>query len=934
MELRILGPLEVIGADGPVELRSAKQRALLAALALDTNEVVTADVIVDRLWAEPPTSAAKLLQVYVSQLRAALGVDGERIVTQSPGYRLVLERDELDSERFERLVEEGRAALNEGNPARARRALRQALRLWRGAALTDFVYADFASLEAERLEDLRLAAREDLLEAELALGRDEEVIAELRTLVEQHPLRERLWRLTMLALYRCGRQAEALDYYAHARRVLRDELGLEPGEELRGLQRAILAHDPELTLERAAGPVRTNVPARLSAVLGREDDVADVSALLQRDDIRLLTLAGAGGSGKTTLALEVARTVVDEFANGVFLVELAPIRDVNAVPAAIGEAVQVAVPPGTDLCAALVDFLRSQELLLVIDNAEHLRDVGALVVDLLEAAPRVKVLVTSRVVLHLSSERVYPVDPLASQPAAELFVARATATAPSFAPPDVDAPIVADICRRLDNLPLAIELAAPHVRALTLEQLHERLSRRLPLLTGGARDLPARQQTLRDTIEWSYALLDRSAQSLLADLSVFEGGFTLAAAEDVASRLDTPVVEQLHALLDANLVRRRFEHEPPRFELLETIREFALERLDASGDGETTRWRHAEFFLELAESAGLSVEAVDAGTPTPERYDVRPELANLRAALDWAVESDPELGLRIATALEQFWVTHGPTEGVRRFEALLVRASDAPALLRARALRAQGGSLYFIGDSTRAQRANKEALELFEASGDELGAATMIFRTGTTYVAQRDFGRARPLLEDSLRRFRNLGSRRGECEALGNLGSLALHAGRTNEGHDLTMRSIEIARELGWGWWEAGQLMELARHALDAGEVERAESWAREALTVARPIGGERILRCLALLTLAFAQRGDAERAGLLRGAIDKEAGGTRFPSQRVPTASGDDVGERYVGSLDGVAGPEFERAREVGCTLSLDEVIDRAYGESDLRVS
>ena len=298
MELRILGPLELIGSEGRVELRSAKQRTLLAALALDANEAVAADVLIDRLWAKPPVSAAKLLQVYVSQLRAALGVDAGRIATRPPGYQLVLERGELDSECFEQLVEEARAALDERNPARARRASRRALGLWRGAALADFAYADFAALEAQRLEELRLSAREDLLEAELGLGRHEEMVAELRTLAEQHPLRERMWRLTMLALYRCGRQSEALECYAQARSMFRDELGLEPGEELRALQQAILNQAPELLPQPSDTRPPTNVPAPLTALFGRERDVSDIRQLLQRDDVRLLTLAGAGGSGR------------------------------------------------------------------------------------------------------------------------------------------------------------------------------------------------------------------------------------------------------------------------------------------------------------------------------------------------------------------------------------------------------------------------------------------------------------------------------------------------------------------------------------------------------------------------------------------------------------------------------------------------------------
>ena len=917
LEFRILGPLEVIGPSGAIGIKPGKLQTLLAALLLDANSVVATDVLIERLWTEPPRSAAKLVQVYVSQLRQALDGCADRIVTRAPGYLLEAGPDEIDSNRFEYLVADGRAALADGNAPRAQRSLEQALELWRGPALADFRYDEFARVEAERLEDLRLAALEERLEADIALGCHEEAIGELAALVEQHPLRERLWRLTMLALYRAGRQAEALERYADARRILRDELGLDPSPELNELQRAILRHDPDLASVRA-WPT-TNLPASLTPLLGREQELSELRELLRRDDVRLLTLSGAGGSGKTTLALAVARTLVEKFANGVFLVELAAIRDPDLVPAAIATALGMEAAESRD---ALKAFVPSQELLLVVDNAEHLPGAAPFLVELLEAAPRLTLLVTSRVVLHVSGERVYPVAPLAPEAAADLFVARAQAAAPGSAA-DASADVLDEICGRLDCLPLAIELAAPYLRTLTLDELRDRLSRRLPLLTSGPRDLPARQQTLRATVEWSHALLPAAAQRLLARLSVFDGGFTVAAAEEVAGdRAGPSVLPELTTLLDANLVRRRDGDGSGRLELLETIREFGVEALERSGEADATRRRHAGFFLDLAQSAKFSVEAVAA--ETPDRFDlVLAEQANLRAAVDWAGEFDPTLGLQIAVALEQFWVTHSPFEGVRRFELLLERTTEAPPELRGRALRALGGSSNFAGEHGRAERAYGEGLRLFEELGDEAGASVMLYRLATNRLYTGELNEAHRLLEESVTIFRQLENRMGESEALGNLGSVELELGNSSRGRQLIEESIRIAREIGFSWWVAGKLGDLAADALEHGELEQGERWAREALELRRTMGGrQRIVAAVALLAWAAAQRGEAGRAGLIWGAVEAEG-------SRGPLGIWESTRDRYPVRLAPVAGEGFERGRAQGQSLTLREAVAVALGEA-----
>ena len=915
MEFRILGELEVIGEDGPIELKAAKQRALLGILLLRANEVVSADSLIDRLWSErPPASAPKLVQVYVSQLRRALG-DG-RIVTRAPGYVLTVEPDELDSARFERLLAEGRAALAEGNATRARRSIGAALELWRGPALADLAFEEFARTDAERLEELRLAALEERIESDLSLGRHDQLVPELGALVDRYPLRERLWRQTMLALYRSGRQAEALECFARARRTLDDELGLEPGEELRQLQAAILRQDDELALEPTDSR-RTNVPAPVAPLLGRETELADLLGLLRDSDVRLVTLTGVGGCGKTRLALEAARAVVEEFANGVFLIELAPLNSADVVPAAIATVLTIPPAAGERSAATVARRLGKEELLLVLDNAEHLPAVGPLLHDLLEAVPRLKLLVTSRTVLHLSGEHVRRVTPLRPEPAVELFLELARAADPQSAPSVEDASLVAEICARLDHLPLAIELAAPRIRTLSLLSLHERLAHRLPLLTGGSRNLPARQQTLRDTIDWSYDLLDDSAQLLLARLGVFAGGFTLESAERVcAEGLTQPVLDGLTALLDASLVRQRSR--AGRFELLETIREYAVERLDALDEVAAIRRRHAEEVLRIAESANLNIES--EGEMRHELVIV--ELDNIRAALDWAfAAAEFELALEIAAALENYWVTSAPVEGKLRLGELLERAGEIPGELRARALRAQGSAAVTFGEYEEGQRLIEASLAEYRRLGDERGVGIVLQRVTGHAIQRGETAEVRALTEEGLRLHEKLGFRKGESVGLGWLGMLELREGNDERGFDLIEQGIVLAAETGFTFWQARLLTELSGLLLERGRYSAAAERAREALALgARMADRQGTIIALAQLARVAAEAGEAGRAGKLWGAIEAE-------EERGRVGSWEDQREAIASKVLAQAGPAFDAGREEGRGLSLQQAVEYAGG-------
>jgi predicted ATPase/DNA-binding SARP family transcriptional activator len=916
VEIRILGPLAIVGEEGAIALPAAKLRQLLAALVVDAGTIRSSDFLLEALWgASPPPSAAKLLQVYVSKLRRLLPGPA-RIATHGSGYALEVGDGLVDAARFERLLGEGRVALREGNPALAAATLRRALSLWRGAAFGELAYDEFARAEAERLEELRLVATEERIGAELELGLQVELLPELHSLAAAHPLRERVQAQIMLALYRSGRQAEALERYDLTRRRLDDELGLEPNTELRELQRRILQHDPALAAPPAVEHVPAVLPAAPNPLRGRERELADLRELLRHDDVRLLVLTGAGGSGKTRLALEAARSSAASFANGAAFVGLAPLRDPGLLATTIASALGILQPAGEPL-ETLAAALAPKELLLVVDNVEHLRPATPLFVELVARAPRLTLLVTSRVVLHLSGEHVYPVDPLGPDEAAALFLERARGADARFTPEARDEDAIRRLCARVDGLPLAIELAAARSRTLTPAELLERLEARLPILTGGPHDLPARQQTLRATLDWSFRLLDDGEQRDLARLSVFVGGCTAAAAEAVC---DTSF-ERLASLVDHSLLLRTVGPLGSRYSMLETVREFASERRDASGEAPELHRRQAAHALLLAESLGLSVE--ELGTRARQRHDVaREEQANMRAALDWALDSDPELGLRLALALEQFWVSTVPREGMQRIAALLERADEIPPELRARALRDLGGSTEISGDAEQAARYYRHSLELYEQLADEAGQIRLQRRLANTMLASGDRAGAIELVQQALARARAGGFRFEESELLDTLSVAEFEGGNVETAYDLVLRSLKLGRELGaWPWGESIKLLNIAEFAIELGRVEDAEAPCLEALALSREIGSRiNTVYALAVLAMAARARGDDDRAGRLWGAIEAEEARTFLGYWA-------DYREQYAGKVLVPASAKLESALGTGRRLPLDEATAYAFG-------
>ncbi|WP_053226307.1 BTAD domain-containing putative transcriptional regulator [Solirubrobacter soli] len=694
MQFGILGPLEVRADGRAVMLGGAKPRAVLAVLALHANQSVSAERLAVALWGEDvPPSAVKTVQVYVARLRKALG-DPDRLVTTPAGYSLRVGPGELDAERFERLLGDGRRALKAGRGDDAAAELRQALDLWRGPPLAELASAPFAPAEITRLEEQHLAAVELRVDADLAAGRHAELVGELQQLTARQPWRERLHAQLMLALYRSGRQADALEAYRHAREVLVEQLGIEPGAELHELHEAILAHDPAIAAaarsdERGDG----SLPAPPNQLIGRRRELADIGERLRSSSGRMLTLTGPGGVGKTRLALEAARAVAADFADGARLVQLAAVSEPEAVPAAIVRALGIVVLAGESPGQAAERFLAAKHLLLVADNFEHVLAAAPCIGDLLGACPSLTVLATSREPLALQAEERYPVAPLELRhEAVALFAERARAHDPEFALGDGNAAPVAEICRRVDGLPLAIELAAARCGLLSPGEIAARLDAALGAPGAAARDAPARHRTLGATIDWSHALLSADEQRCFARFAVFAGGATVAAAETITGGgLDT-----LDGLVTKSLLTRRRDT-PTRLGMLETIRAYAAERFASAADVDAVREAHYRYCLGLAERHGTD-RALRGSAAREHVATMDADNENLHAALVWAVaKPSGEPALAMVAALGGHWITRNRYADVVNWadQALDLPAAD-PALT-ARVLRTKGRCLWMVG---------------------------------------------------------------------------------------------------------------------------------------------------------------------------------------------------------------------------------------------
>jgi predicted ATPase/DNA-binding SARP family transcriptional activator len=907
----LLGPLTVSIDGEPVSLGGQKRRALLAALLLEANRVVSRDRLIDALWGEePPDTARNTLQVYVSQLRKLLP-EG-LLETTAQGYRLGVDPSAIDVFEFIRLSQAGRSALTIGDAAGAAETLREALELWRGAALADLAWEPFAQAEVVRLEELRLAASEDRIDAELALGRHGQLVGELERLVAEHPLRERLRGQLMLALYRSGRQADALAVYQRARRTLVDELGIEPGESLRKLERAILAQDAALNVPQA-GPISPRrVPNPPTPLLGRERELEALADSIRDPDTRVLTLTGIGGIGKTRLALELARRLTPEFQHGSAVATLATLRDPALVTRAILEALELP-ELGHDPEEQLANALGNTELLLLVDNFEQVLPAAPSIARLLEAAPRLKVVVTSRAPLRIAAEREFPVPPLADDEAAELFVSRAQAANANFELSEQNAAAVAELCARLEGLPLAIELAAARTKLLPPATLLARLTSRLALLTGGRRDAPQHQQTLRMTFDWSYELLDEGAQRLFARLGVFAGGWTLASAEAVCDA----ELDELGALVDESLVA---QHETAggesRFSMLEIVREYALERLASSAEFEDLRKRHLDHFVALAEEAEPELSEGDQITWFARLED---EHHNLREALAFALElGDSASALRLVVGIRRFWQIHGHlAEGRGALDAALALAPDSPSELRAKALNMAGILAGEQGEFDAARLSFNAALDDAHAVGATRVISSTLVNLGNLAFFGGELDTARDLYKSSIEHFESLGDLRGQALAMENVGLMALTADELPDAVAWLTGALELAR-VGGDDREIGAAgRSLAAAKIGIGHMPEATELLRESIQIARELGDAHgIAVCLETFAGLAATGAEPTRAATLFGASDavrSSIGAQRQPDHQI-------LYERWLArTLADLDTESYSKHYEDGRVLTLD---------------
>jgi predicted ATPase/class 3 adenylate cyclase len=644
---------------------------------------------------------------------------------------------------------------------------------------------------------------------------------------------------------------------------------------------------------------QTNLPSQATPFLGRERELGEILSLIASAGTRLLTLTGPGGTGKTRLAVQAAAQVVDSEPHGVWWVDLQGIGDSDLVLPTIG----------TTLAAGgeLVEHIADRQMLLVLDNFEQLLEAATEIGRLLDECPNLRLLVTSREPLHLRSEREYRVSPLVPEEAIGFFLSRGREVRPDLEP----GAAVAEICRRLDHLPLALELAAARLRGLSADQLLARLDERLPLLTAGPRDAPERQRTLEATIGWSHALLARTEQQVFARLAVFAGGFTLAAAEAVASA----GLDDVQSLVEKSLVR----FDGTRYSMLQTIREYAAGRLADEPEGDTVRRRHAECLLELAREAGL-----ESDSDNPERPElVIPEIDNVRAALEWAAVDDPRVGLELVLSLEHFWVAGRPFEGTRWLDLLLERVEDVGGRLRARVLRTRGGLIFIVGRFDEGTALFEESLDEYRRLADDRGIGMVVHRLANSALAAGDLSRARVLAEEAARILGREEWKKGESFALATLGEVACAEGDYEAGLADLERAARLAHEAGNTWWESGILLGLADHYRTLGRQDEAERWARAALQRAHGIGErQHAVYALALLAGGTAGRGDQETAGRFWGALERE-------EQQGPLGQWEDERAVYAARVFAVAGDRFERALQDGRRLTLAAAVQLALRDA-----
>ncbi len=839
VRIGLLGPFEVRTDGGDVvDVPGARLRGLVAALALDAGHVVPKATLVDWIWAErPPADATNALQRLVSRLRKALP-DGT-VEGHTDGYRLAVDPDAVDAVRFERLLGRARA---DGDPRR----LREALALWRGAALQDVGLPDSGAFDSAvtRLEGLRLAAMEDRFDAEISLGDGAELVTELTDLVAAHPMRERLVAALMRALVAAGRDSEALLVYERTREALADALGVDPSPGLSEVHVALLRG--ELHREETR---KTNLRAELTSFVGRDADVAAVRELIAGH--RLTTLVGPGGSGKTRLATETARTLLGDLPDGVWLVDLAAIgADGDVVQSTIaGLGLRDALlreAPNAEPTGRLIAAIRERETLLILDNCEHvIESVARFAHRVLGECQRLRVLATSREPLGITGEALWLVDPLdwpegdagpgeiESSPAVQLLRDRAGAVRKHLGGDDHTLATMGRICRALDGMPLAIELAAARLRTMSVEQLADRLDDRFRLLSSGSRTALPRHKTLRAVIDWSWELLTDPERRVLRRLSVFSGGASLEAAERVCASDAVEagqVLDCLTALTEKSMVVTE-DNRAPRYRMLGTVREYAEQRLAETGEADLARHAHLAYFTELVETAQPHLRRAEQ---LEWLATLAIENGNIGAAMRAALAAGEAHGaMRLAAAAGWYWWLGGhKAEGRELIMAAVAMRGEVPDEIRATvfawivAFQVSGR-----GDHYQAKDWIRQVYEINQRVHSRHPAVKLVAQLeGLSRAPEAFLPAFEPLFIDEDPWVRAVARLR-----LGRMRIMFGEHGRDADA-DLEMALAEL-RAIGERWWTSFALTDLANRIAMRGEFARACEYYEQAIAVITELG-------------------------------------------------------------------------------------------------
>jgi predicted ATPase/DNA-binding SARP family transcriptional activator len=973
-EVLLLGPVVVREQRGDVlAVGGGRERALLARLALAAGRVVPVERLIDDVFGEsPPASARNALQVYVSHLRRRLSADAVR--STGAGYALGALAAGVDVDRFGQLVDAGIRLRRTGAEKSAVDRLSDALGLWRGEPLADLGEYEFARSAAVGLGELRAGAVEELAEAQLACGRHDVVVGSLMPLLAEYPFREGLRAAVMSALYRSGDRAQALAVYRDGRRILQDELGLDPGPALRAVHAAILSDDPTLLAEAphaARGLDAVSPPAPATPLLGRASVLAGLSSLVESRDVRLINVLGPGGAGKTRLALELAAHPPRRYGSATVWVSLVGLTDSLQVLPAVGAALRLRGPElGVVQVAAA---LEGADTLLVLDNAEHLLpELADVVAALLAACPDLTVVVTSRAALRLDGEHRFPLGPLPipdpdgdldevlANPAVELFVQRARQAHPAFSLTPAAAPTIARICQRLDGLPLGIELAAARTSLLEPAAMLARLQSRLSLLTSGSRASAEQHRSLRATLDWSYHLLSHPAQRLFAELAVFRGGFTLDAAEAVTRAPSTgigpgndpgapPVVDTLQELLDASLIIRDPDG---HMHMLETTLEYATERLTDSGGDDRVRAAHCAYYRDQVMSRSDHIPPRPA-TASDVDWLIQ-ELGNLRVATEWAAANDPDALVDLATRTAMHWneTGHWPNfqllleqathygAGIRGFDteyrlAVVLmdrgRISDAIARLD-RALAhlagvddsgrlAVGVALravlaHYAGDAGRAMELVEEALRAANTT-DNLGARALAFLSAGSALGIEDVARSRRLMLQARADATRAGNTVLRCVVANNLADLALTAGDPDAAVYWCREALQDVSNRGT---RAYILNNMGGALLLKEDLAQARLTLREVLRIALNTSDFVVAEALLFSAALAAASGDLPAAAILLGRHDAMLGALG----RERADSSVRIYEQFLADLpDRLGASEYDKYRAQGEALTRQQLVD-----------